>query len=133
MKTYNLFFSHSWAYGDTYDRLIELLNDRGYFAFRDYSVPKNDPIHNAPTSRALYQAIERQIAPASVVIILAGVYSSYSTWINNEIKIAKDYQKPIIAVEPWGSERTSEVVKKAANIIVKWQTDSLVSAIRALA
>lgn len=38
--------------------------------------------------------------------------------------------KKIIAIEPWASERTSLVVKRAANDIVKWNTDSIVRAIR---
>ena len=44
---YNLFISHSWTYGDSYDRLIEMLDDAPNFYYKDYSVPKNDPIHNA--------------------------------------------------------------------------------------
>ena len=38
--------------------------------------------------------------------------------------------KTIIAIEPWGSEKTSTVVKNAADKIVKWNTDSIVDAIR---
>lgn len=38
--------------------------------------------------------------------------------------------KKIIAIEPWGSERTSLVVKNATDKIVRWNTDSIVSAIR---
>lgn len=133
-NTYNLFISHSWAYGDAYEKLISLLDSKGgYFPYKNYSVPQNDPIHNAPNQVALRAAIERQIKPASVVLILAGVYSTYSKWINVEIEIAKQLGKPIIAIEPWGSEKTSAVVKNAADKIVKWQTDSIVSAIRAIA
>jgi hypothetical protein len=133
-NTYNLFISHSWAYGDAYEKLIGLLDSKGgYFPYKNYSVPQNDPIHNAPNQVALRAAIERQIKPASVVLILAGVYSTYSKWINVEIEIAKQLGKPIIAIEPWGSEKTSAVVKNAADKIVKWQTDSIVSAIRAIA
>ena len=133
-NTYNLFISHSWAYGDAYEKLIGLLDSKGgYFPYKNYSVPQNDPIHNAPNQVALRAAIERQIKPASVVLILAGVYSTYSKWINVEIEIAKQFGKPIIAIEPWGSEKTSAVVKNAADKIVKWQTDSIVSAIRAIA
>lgn len=69
---------------------------------------------------------------AGCVLILAGVYSTYSKWINREIKIAKSMGKPIIAIEPWGSERTSQVVKDAADDIVKWQSASVVNAIRNL-
>lgn len=132
-NTYNLFISHSWAYGDAYDRLVELLNARGHFPFRNYSVPKDDPIHNAPTSAALYEAIYNQIRPSSVVIIMAGVYSTYSEWINKEIKIAKmEFQtpKPIIAVKPWAQTNMSSVVQDAADEIVGWNTESIVAAIR---
>ena len=63
--------------------------------------------------------------------MMAGVYSTYSTWINNEIEIAKEvYSKPLIAVEPWGSEKTSKIVKDNADEIVKWQSVSIVNAIR---
>ena len=43
-NTYNLFISHSWAYGDAYDKLIKLLDIRDYFTSKDFSVPKHDPI-----------------------------------------------------------------------------------------
>ena len=77
-KTYNIFISHSWSYGDTYDRLCEMLNERSYFSYNNYSVPKDDPIHNAPTSSQLYSAIKSKMAPCSIVLIMAGKYASYS-------------------------------------------------------
>lgn len=129
-KMYNLFISHSWTYSDAYERLTELLDNAKYFSYKNYSVPKNDPIHDANNDRELYEAIKQQIKYASVVIILAGVYSSYSKWIDKEIEIAQYLGKPIIAVEPWGAEKTSIKVKNPADKIVGWNTDSIVSAIR---
>jgi hypothetical protein len=132
-KVYNLFISHSWAYGDAYERLIDLIENRPYFSFKDYSVPEDDPIHNAPNTQALYEAIMNQIKPCHVVIIMAGVYATYSKWINMEITIAKkDFTKPILAVEPWGSEKTSEIVKSNADKIVGWNTESIIGGIREL-
>lgn len=128
--TYNLFISHSWNYSDAYDGLVNLLNAKPYFDYKNYSVPKNDPIHNAPYDYQLKAGIRNQMQPASCVLILAGVYSSYSKWINIEIQLAQEMGKKIIAIEPWGAERTSIVVKNAADEIVKWNTDSIVSAIR---
>jgi hypothetical protein len=133
MKIYNLFISHSWAYSDAYDGLVSLLDKRSYFEYRNHSVPKNDPIHTNGTDGELYGAIKNKVIYCNEVIILAGVYSSYSKWIDKEIKIAEDLKKPIIAVEPWGSERTSRVVKEHADKIVKWNTESIVDAIRDLA
>lgn len=130
---YHLFISHSWAHGDAYDKLIGLLDAAPNFAYRDFSVPKDDPIHNAPSTAALRTAIENQMVHASVVLILAGVYATYSKWINIEIDIAQQnvpLPKPIIAIEPFGAEKTSKVVKEAANEIVGWNTASIVSAIR---
>lgn len=132
-NTYNLFISHSWTYSDAYNNLVKLLNARGHFPFKNCSVPKDDPIHNAPTSAALYQAIYNQVKPANVVLIMGGVYSTYSEWINKEIKIAKTEfanPKPIIAIRPWAQTNMSSVVLDAANEIVGWNTESIVAAIR---
>lgn len=128
--TYNLFISHSWNYSDTYDGLVNLLNAKPYFDYKNYSVPKNDPIHNAPYDYQLKAAIRNQMQHASCVLILAGVYSSYSKWINIEIQLAQEMGKKIIAIEPWGAERTSIVVKNAADETIRWNTDSIVRAIR---
>ena len=134
-KTYHLFISHSWSYSNAYDGLINLLDKDKNFSYKNYSVPKDDPIHDAGTDKELYEAIKVQISKASVVIILAGVYATYSKWINKEIKIAKEefvYPKPIIAVEYWGSEKTSRIVKEAADKIVKWNSNSIINAIKEL-
>ena len=132
-KTYNIFISHSWSYSDAYEKLIALLEKRPYFSFRDYSVPKDDPIHDAPNSQALYDAIKRQMTPCHVVLVMAGVYATYSPWIRKEIKIAKtEFQnpKPVIAVKPWAQTNISQFVRDNADEIVAWNTDSIVDAIR---
>lgn len=128
--TYNLFISHSWTYGDAYDRLVDMLNAKPYFSYKNYSVPKYDPIHNVSNDYQLKEAIRRQMQPASRILILAGVYSTYSKWINIEIELAQSMGKKIIAIEPWGAERTSSKVKNAAHSIVRWNTDSIINAIR---
>lgn len=129
---YNLFISHSWAYGKAYNDLKELLDAKLYFSYKDYSVPKDDPIHNAGSDSELKAAIKRQMQPASCIIILAGVYATYSKWINIEIELAKSMNKKIIAIKPRAAERISSVVKNAADKIVGWNTDSVVDAIREL-
>lgn len=127
---YNLFISHSWTYDDQYDRLIRLLDSAPNFEYRNYSVPKDDPIHYMQYDYQLKEAIGRKIQPTSCVIIIAGVYSTYSKWINIELELAYKMGKRIIAVEPWGAERTSSVVKKYADRVVKWQASSIINAIR---
>ncbi len=134
-KNHRIFISHSWAYSDQYEKLVALLNNRAYFSYMNYSVPKDDPVHTNGTDGELHEAIKKKISQCHVVIILAGVYSSHSKWIKKEISIAKNEfstPKKIIAIEPRGSEKTSKIVKDNADKIVKMNTESIVSAIREL-
>lgn len=133
LNTHNLFISHSWRYSNTYDSLCHLLDSRNYFNYRNYSVPKDDPIHTNGTDKELLYAIHNKIRFCHVVLIMAGVYSSYSKWINKEIIIAnRSFRepKPIIGIKPWGQINTSSVVQNNAVEIVGWNTESIVRAIR---
>jgi cysteine synthase len=135
MKTRNIFISHSWAYGNAYDKLTKMLDNDPRFSYRNYSVPKDSPIHNAGTDKELLSAIKERMQFCDVVVILGGVYSTYSKWINKEITLANSgfsTPKPILAIQPWGSEKTSKIVKDNADKIVGWNTSSITSGIREL-
>lgn len=125
---YRIFISHSWSYSSDYDKIESFLRQEG-IAFYNHSVPKNDPIHTNGTDKQLSDAIEAKVKGCSCIIILAGVYATYSKWINKEIEMAKKYSKPIIAVQPWGAEHTSNVVKNAADVIVGWNAKSIANAV----
>ena len=129
IKMFRIFISHSWNYSTHYDKIESFLSQEGV-PFYNHSVPKNDPIHTNGTDKELREAIEAKIKGCSCVIILAGVYASYSKWINIEIELAQKYNKPIIAVELWGAEHTSVVVKEAAIVIVGWNAKSVANAVR---
>ncbi|WP_339546036.1 TIR domain-containing protein [Pseudomonas sp. RA_35y_Pfl2_P32] len=130
MQTYHLFISHSWNYADKHDRLVELLSAHPSFSFKNFSVPPQNPIVGALNDMQLELAIENKIRPCSAVLIMAGVYSTYSKWINKEIEIAKRLGKVIIAIRPFAAERTSTVVRDAAHAECAWNTNSIVNAIR---
>lgn len=131
-KYYNLFISHSWTYTDAYEKFCSLLDDASYFNYKNFSVPKDDPIHDADTVSELYEAIKSQMSPCHIVIIMAGKYATYSKWIKREIKIANEgflSPKPILGVKPWAQIQVSSVVSDNANEIVSWSTKSIVDAI----
>ncbi len=134
MSHHHLFLSHSWKYSDNYKGLVSLLNNREDkdFSYSNFSVPRDDPIHDANNDKELEAAIRLQISKCSKIIILAGIYATYSKWINIEIRLAKEMGKKIIAVEPWGAARTSAIVKNSADRIVTWNSRSLVNAIKEL-
>lgn len=128
---YRVFISHSWNYSNQYDSIIDFLDRQGV-CYYNHSVPKDDPVHTNGTDKQLYEAIESKIKGCSCVIILAGVYASYSKWINKEIEIAQKYGKPIIAVKYWGASRFSSVVMDAADKVVGWNSKSVADAIKEL-
>jgi len=132
-NTHNLFISHSWQYSDAYTKLCGLLDARSYFFYKNFSVPKDDPVHTNGTDKQLIEAITNKIQLCHVILIMAGKYSTYSKWINKEIVIANESfsnPKPIIGIKPWASTVVSSVVKENAVELVNWNTDSIVDAIR---
>ena len=126
---YRIFISHSWAYSAQYDKVEEFLQKENV-KYYNHSVPKDDPIHTNGTDKQLREKIDAKIKGCSCVIILAGVYATYSRWINIELELAQKYGKPIIAVKYWGAEHTSTVVKNAADTIVGWNSKSVANAVR---
>lgn len=131
----HVFISHSWSYSGHYDKLSEWIFQQNWRSgqatidFRNYSVPKSDPILNANTDKLLRDAIYRQISRSHVVVIPTGMYSHYSKWIGKEIDGANLYGKPILAVDLRGAQRTSSVVSNAASKCVAWNSTSVAAGI----
>ena len=133
LKTYDLFISHAWGYNEYYYRLERLLKNAPSFNYRNYSVPKHDPLINPGTvvgQRRLTNLLDKQIKPVNSVLIISGMYVVYKFWIQKEIELAQYYNKPIIGLIPWGQERTPFIVQQAAKEMVYWNTNSIVNAIR---
>ncbi len=131
----HVFISHAWSYSGHYDTLAKWIFEERWSVgqasldFRDYSIPKNDPIHNVTSTTQLKTAIFNQIARSHVVVIPSGMYANYSKWIQKEIDGAKDYKKPIVAVNPWGQEKKSGIVLSNSDIGVGWNKQPLIDAI----
>lgn len=131
----HVFISHAWAYSKHYDTLASWIfgepwsADQASLDFRDYSIPRNDPIHNVQSTKALQDAIFNQIARSHVIVIPSGMYASYSKWIQKEIDGAKQHSKPILAVNPWGQQRKAGVVTNNADEGVGWNKEPVINAI----
>lgn len=131
----HVFISHSWSYSNHYDTLSEWIFkknwqvDQAPLDFRNYSVPKNDPIHNANNDVELEEAIYDKISRSHVIVIPTGMYANYSKWIKKEIYGANKYRKPILAVNPWAQEKKSSEVLRHAKRKVGWNQTSVVKGI----
>lgn len=132
LRDYHILISHSWDYNRQYEVLKGWLNDSPYFLWTDYSVPLTKPLF-VNSDKELKQKIRDRIALCSCVIILSGMYVAYSNWIDYEIDTAVAMRKPIIGVKPWGQEKIPVKVQNNANIMVGWNSSSVVEAVRVYA
>lgn len=133
LKTYDLFISHAWKYGDEYDRLVNLLSNASNFLFRNYSAPEDKPLVPAGTTISdaqLRKHIDNKIKPVNVVLVLSGMYYNYHDWMQQELSIAQSYSKPIIAIKPWGNKVVPTEIQNLAWETVGWNTNSIVAAVR---
>ena len=132
---YRLFISHAWKYGTTYDDLISLLNQANYFSYYNYSAPKEKPLfpYGTPYTNAdIANKITDKIRPAQITLVISGMYGAYSDWMKYEIDESKRMGKPILGIYPWGQSYAPSYVTQNATEMVRWQTESIVGAIRRL-
>ena len=129
LRNYHILISHSWDYNGHYETIRGWLNASPYFQWTDYSVPITNPL-NVNGVNELKQRIRNRISLCSCVIILSGMYVAYSKWIDFEIDTAIAMGKPIIGVKPWGQERIPAKVQNNADIMVGWNSSSIVEAVR---
>jgi hypothetical protein len=104
-----------------------MLNETPLLYWQNYSVPIHDPQHR-PTKQSFID----QIRPTNIVIVLSGIYAAYSNFMQMELDIAWQMNKPILGILPWGNQRIPQCVQDVADDIVGWSTNSIVDAIRRL-
>ena len=127
LRTYAVFICHDWEYSDDYYRVCEHLDSAPNFSWRNLSVPEHDPLDK---DDKLQKNLRDQIRPADVMLVLAGMYSSRSGWMDWEMEFARRIGKSIVGIKPWGNVRLPVVVQLNADKIVGWKTDAIVAAIR---
>jgi len=128
-KEHNVFVSHAWGYSDDADSLRRLINDRAYFHCIYSDVGKYEPI-NSNDADYIKRRLREKIQCAHVMIGMAGVYASHSEWMQWEMDTAIKYGIPLIGVIPWGAERVSTAVSSRAIEMVRWNTESIITALR---
>lgn len=96
----NIFISHRWKYSDDYYNLtakLKLYN----LDYLNYSVPEHDPLDRARIAK-IKEELGNQVKQCNYFLIFANMAIANSSWIEHEIKVAQEYNKPILAVKPFG-------------------------------
>ena len=131
LKTRNLFISHAWSYSEHYWKVVNWFNEEPNFNWKNYSVPSHDGCSQT-TQSGLETCLTNQMSPAQGIIMLSGMYAAYSDWIDYEIDEAVRMGKTIIGVKPWGQEKVPVKIQNNANIMVGWNSASIIQAVRNL-
>jgi len=128
-NTYTIFISHSWDNDKHHKDLKKLLNNRGYFNVEFEEATKDEPI-DSENATYIKQVLKKKIENSNIILGLAGIYASHSEWMQWELEKAVNLGIPIIGVAPSGQERLSTVVTSKSVKDVRWNTESIVQAIR---
>lgn len=128
-KTYTVFISHSWDHVDDLKGLKNLLESKGYFNVEFKERTPDNPIESE-NSNYIKTVLRDCIQNSDVILALAGIYASHSGWMAWELDVAIAKGKPIIGVIPRGQERVSKLIQEKAKELVRWNTDSIVDAIK---
>lgn len=128
-KNYKVFISHSWSHIYDLKNLRNLLEERGYFNVEFEEATPDEPI-DSENSEYIKRRLREKINNSNIVLGIAGMYASYSDWMQWELNIASKNDIPIVGVIPIGQERISTVVSSKAKEVVRWNTEKIVLAIR---
>ncbi|WP_040604241.1 TIR domain-containing protein [Sagittula stellata] len=124
-----LFVSHSWSYSERYNAMVNLLNNCPYFNFTNYSVPETKAF-GLMAQYKMKDELQDQIWPVNCVIIIGGMWANHSDWIKFKMDFAKSINKPVLGVRPRGAQVMPVAVTLASNLVVSWNSDSIVAGIR---
>jgi hypothetical protein len=118
-KIYKIFISHTGEYEEEYSIFIQKLSSAHDFKFENSGILEN----------MSDKGFKKQIEPAGIVIILSGLYNRYKPIIKKQLDTARDLDKPIIVIRPYGMENVPLELEEIAGDVVGWNAPCIVDAI----
>jgi hypothetical protein len=123
-----MFVTHSWEENDDYTRIFEYLEAPGTFYYVNTSQPQAKRPIDKESQR---EDLRRQIAPCEVVIVLPAAFRAAPDLVLFQMTFAKAADRPIIAMENFGStDPLPKAIKDVADEVCAWNERSLIDALR---
>ena len=123
-----LFVSHAWVENDDYVRLFEYLEASGTFYYLNTGQPQAKRPIDKESQR---EDLRRQITPSEVIVVLPAMYQIAPELIIFQMNFAKATDKPIVAMENFGSaEALPKAIKDLADEVSEWNERNLIDALR---
>ena len=123
-----LFVTHAWEENDDYLRVFEYLEAPGTFYYQNTSQPQAKRPIDKESER---EDLRRQIAPSEVVIVVPATFRSAPDLVLFQMNFAKAADRPIVALENFGStEPLPKAIKELADEVSGWNERSLIDALK---
>ncbi len=123
-----LFVTHAWVETDDYTRIFEYLEASGSFYYLNTGQPHAKRPIDKESQR---EDLRRQIAPCEVVVVVPGAYFASPELVLFEMNFAKAADRPIVAMEIFGSvDPLPKAVKDLADEVCAWNERNLIDALR---
>ncbi len=123
-----LFVTHAWVETDDYTRIFEYLEASGSFYYLNTGQPHAKRPIDKESQR---EDLRRQIAPCEVVVVVPGAYFAAPELVLFEMNFAKAADRPIVAMEIFGSvDPLPKAVKDLADEVCAWNERNLIDALR---
>jgi len=123
-----LFVTHTWEENDDYSRVFEYLESPGTFYYVNTSQPQGKRPVDPEAQR---EDLRRQIAPCEVVIVVPAAYRREPELVLFELNFAKAADRPIVALENFGStEDLPKAIKDLADEVSAWNERNLIDALK---
>jgi hypothetical protein len=119
-REYQLFISHNGEGDEEYLTFIQKLLEARDFQWKDHGVPgENNP-----------EEIRHQMEDVDVVIILTGLYTRHHDLIKPQVDIARQLNKPLVLIRPYGLEDVPPELERIAEGVVGWNRVCIVERIQ---
>lgn len=119
-----IFISHSWEKG-TYDYNLfmkKLRNDK--VDVYNHSIPMNNSF-DENRRKELENIFRNQMVYCSKVFVLASKGLKANSYVRTEMRIARELNKEIIAVKPYGQKGVPDFVRRNSDRIINNRVDSI--------
>ena len=128
-KICKIFISHSWTNLDELRNMENLLKHKGCSSVVFEELVFEDRFDSVNADK-IKQLLEDKIRKSNVFVGIAGESIANQEWLQWELETAVAHNVPIVGVLPRGQNVVSEVFNENASQVVKWYTESIVSAIK---
>lgn len=118
-RIYKLFISQFKGEEEENILFKNRLDNASDFQWENYSVPQDAP-----------PEIKNKINEVDVVVVLSGLYSHYPDYIELVVNTAREQNKPLVIIRPYGVENIPLELEKKAQEVVGWNAPCIVDAIK---